>query len=63
MPRFIVTGGPTGDAGINIGSDRFEPGDEVDATTKSVKWLVDDGYLAPVGKSTAPDPEPVEEED
>lgn len=50
MPRYVVTGGPDGNAGINIGDDRYEPGDHVDATAKTVKWLVDDGYLEPVGK-------------
>ena len=53
MPRYIVTGGPTGEAGIDIGDSRYEPGDELEATAKAVKWLVDDGYLAPAGKASA----------
>ena len=53
MPRYTVTGGPSGDAGINIGDKRYEPGDALDAPAKDVKWLVDDGYLAPAGKTAA----------
>lgn len=53
MPRYTVTGGPSGDAGINIGSKRYEPGDALDAPAKDVKWLVDDGYLAPAAKTEA----------
>ena len=49
--RYTVTGGPTGTAGINIGDRRYEPGDEVEATAKTVKWLVDDGYLKPTAKT------------
>jgi hypothetical protein len=44
MPRYRVTGGPGGDAGIDIGDKRYEPGDTLDAAAKTVKWLVDDGY-------------------
>ena len=53
MPRYTVTGGPGGDAGIDIGDKRYEPGDTLDAPAKDVKWLVDDGYLAPAGKTAA----------
>jgi len=53
MPRYTVTGGPSGDAGIDIGDKRYEPGDDLDAAAKDVKWLVDDGYLAPAGKTAA----------
>ena len=64
MPRYRVTGGPSGDAGIDIGDDRYEPGDEVEATAKTAKWLVDEGYLAPLGKTTETETETetVEEE-
>lgn len=62
MPRYRVTGGPSGDAGIDLGDDRHEPGDEIEATAKSVKWLVDDGYLAPVGKTARTEAETLEEE-
>jgi len=57
MPRYVVTGGRSGDAGINIGADRYEPGDHVEASAKKVKWLVDDGYLAPAGTPTEADEE------
>ncbi len=57
MPRYVVTGGSSGDAGINIGDARYEPGDHVEAPAKKVKWLVDDGYLAPAGSATEADEE------
>lgn len=53
MPEFVVTGGPDGTAGVEIADVRYEPGDKVEATTKAVKWLVDDGYLAPATKTTS----------
>ena len=59
MPLYTVTGGPSGAAGIASGEKRYEPGDQVEATAKSVKWLSDDGYLAPAGKTAAA---PAEEE-
>ena len=60
MPRYTVTGGPSGDAGIDIGEKRYELGDALDAAAKDVKWLVDEGYLSPAGKTAAA---PVDEED
>ena len=62
MPKYVVTGGPDGTAGIEIGNRRYEPGEEIDAPTKDVKWLVDDGYLAAPNKKTA-DPAPADEEE
>ena len=59
LPRYTVTGGPSGAAGIDSGDQRYDPGDQGDATAKSVKWLIDDGYLAPAGKTAAA---PAEEE-
>ena len=53
MPRYTVTGGPSGDAGIDIGDKRYEPGDTLEAAAKTVKWLVDDGYLTPASKTAA----------
>lgn len=62
MPRYRVTGGPGGDAGIDIGDKRYEPGDVLEAAAKTVKWLVDDGYLTPASK-TAAAPAPADEEE
>ena len=59
MPLYTVTGGPSGDAGIDIGEKRYEPGDQVEATAKSGKWRIADGYLAPAAKTAAA---PAEEE-
>lgn len=53
MPRYTVTGGPNGDAGLDIGDKRYEPSDSLDAPAKDVKWLVDDGYLVLASKTAA----------
>jgi len=57
MPDYLVTGGPDGTAGISIGSTRYEPGDRVSAPARSVKWLVEDGYLTPAGAAPADEEE------
>lgn len=53
MPRYKVTGGPSGDAGMNVGAKRFEPGDSIELPAKDARWLVEDGYLTPAGKTAA----------
>ena len=60
MPKYRVTGGADGTAGVDIGGERFEPGDAVEAAAKDVKWLVDDGYLSATGNAR---PAPVDEEE
>ena len=59
MPKYRVTGGADGTAGIDIGDKRFEPGSQVEAAAKDVKWLIDDGYLAAAGNAR---PVPADEE-
>lgn len=58
MPKYKVIG----EAGITIKDVDYAPGDTVEAAPKDAKWLVDDGYLSPVGKPIA-QPGPVEEGD
>lgn len=67
--KFRVAGGPTGDAGIDVADRRYEVGDEVEMTQKNAEWLIEQGYLEPLGKSVGsftskiePEPEPVVEE-
>ena len=55
MPDYLVTGGPDGHANVSIGSDTFIPGDTLTATAKSVKWLVDQGYLTAARAAAAPE--------
>lgn len=62
MPRYRVTGGPSGDAGIDVGDTRYEPGDDIDLPAKDAKWLVEGGHLAPASK-TAAAPAPADEEE
>lgn len=51
MPRYRVTGGPDGTAGLNYKSKRVEPGDVVDDIPReSIKWLREQGYIEIVGK-------------
>ena len=53
MPRYRVTGGPGGDAGIDVRDKRYEPGDSIEMPAKDAKWLVDGGYLVAAGKTAA----------
>lgn len=51
MPRYRVTGGPSGDAGLDYKSTRAEVGDIVDDLPReSIKWLREQGYIELVGK-------------
>ena len=52
MPRYKVTG----DANVTIKDIEYKTGESFEASPKDVKWLVDDGYISPAGK-TAPAPE------
>lgn len=58
MPRYKVTG----DANVTIKDIEYKTGETFEASQKDVKWLVDDGYISPAGK-TAPAPEPEESGD
>lgn len=56
MPRYRVTGGPSGDAGIDYKSKRVEPGDVVDDLPReSIKWLKEQGYIELADSSNAPE--------
>lgn len=62
MPSYRITGGPTGDAGVNYKNTRAEVGDVVDDLPReSVKWLRDQGYIELIGKDDTPaDPAPAD---
>jgi hypothetical protein len=47
VPRYKVTG----DAGVTIKDIEYSSGESFEAAPKDVKWLVDDGYISPVGKA------------
>lgn len=47
MAKYKVTGGHDGQCGVDIKGRRYEPGDTVDVTGKSLDWMVEQGYLAP----------------
>lgn len=49
MPKYHVTGGPTGDASVEIRGKTHKAGDSFEASpkdAKDLKWLVDGGYLS-----------------
>ena len=48
MPKYIVTGGPSGDAAIEVAGKVYEVGSTIDL--KSTDWLVKQGYVASPGK-------------
>ena len=61
MPRYRITGGPDGNAGLNYKAKRVEVGEIVDDIPReSVKWLREQGYIEIEGKED-PTPDPVEE--
>tara|TARA_Y100000361_G_scaffold151790_1_gene169909 strand:+ start:157 stop:339 length:183 start_codon:yes stop_codon:yes gene_type:complete len=54
VPRYKVTG----EANVTIKDIEYKTGESFEASTKDVKWLVDDGYISPANKSSsAPEPE------
>jgi hypothetical protein len=57
MPRYRITGGPDGTAGIAYKNKRAEAGDIVDDIPReSIKWLREQGYIETLGKDDTPDP-------
>jgi hypothetical protein len=44
MPKYIVTGGASGDASIEIAGKTYAPGEEVEIKSSS-DWLVKQGYV------------------
>ena len=46
MPKYIVTGGESGDATIEVGGKVYEPGDAVEL--KPNDWLIKSGYVKSV---------------
>jgi len=62
MARYRITGGPTGDAGLDYRATRAEVGDVVeDLPRDSIKWLREQGYIEIVGKDSDPVDAEVEE--
>lgn len=55
MPKYRITGGPTGNAGLDYRTKRVEPEDIVDDLPReSIKWLREQGYIELVGKDDTP---------
>jgi len=48
MPKYIVTGGESGDATIEVNDKVYEVGDTVEL--KSSDWLVKQGYVTSTKK-------------
>lgn len=57
MPKYRITGGPDGTAGLDYKNRRVEVGDVVDDIPReSIKWLREQGYIETVGKDGADGP-------
>lgn len=62
MPKYRITGGPDGTAGLDYKNRRAEPGDVVDDLPRdSVKWLREQGYIETIGKDDSVDETIVED--
>lgn len=49
MPRYRITGGSTGEIGLDYRTTRAEPGDVVDDLPRdSIKWLREQGLIEQV---------------
>ena len=46
MPKYVVTGGETGQSGIEVAGKRYEPGDTVEIPSGKKDWRIAAGYLA-----------------
>ena len=46
VPKYHVTGGPSGESSVEVGGKTYEVGDSFEAPSKDLKWLVDEGYLS-----------------
>jgi hypothetical protein len=58
MPKYLVTGGESGESGIHLHGKRYEPGAIVEVANPKKLWLIDEGYLVLASKTktaTAPD--------
>ena len=53
MPKYIATGGETGEAEIEIGGKTYAPGATVELVGKKELWLVEQGYLKATSKQTS----------
>jgi hypothetical protein len=54
MPKYIATGGATGEADIEIAGKTYSAGDTVELVGKKDLWLVEQGYLkAQTSKQTS----------
>jgi len=61
--KFRVTGGEDGQAGISVGSRRYEAGDIIEMTQAKAGWLIDRGLLVADSKAADPEPDPEPEPD
>ena len=52
--KYKVTGGQDGVSGINVGERRYEAGETVDMPASKAEWLLEYGYLEPLGSKSVP---------
>ncbi len=53
MPKYKVTGGQDGTSGVTIDKKWYAPGETIEAVATKVRWLVEQNYLAAIGKAPA----------
>ena len=53
MPKYVVTGGESGESGVNYNGKRYEPGDTVEVAKPKGLWLITEGYLELASKAKA----------
>ena len=51
MPKYKVTGGPDGTAGVDVNDKWYAPGDTIEMPATKAEWLVEQGYLAATSKA------------
>jgi|TARA_R110002020_G_scaffold168439_1_gene357267 hypothetical protein len=48
MPKYIVTGGESGESAVEVAGKTYEVGDTVELKTND--WLIKSGYVASITK-------------
>jgi hypothetical protein len=46
MPKYKVTGGQDGTAGVDVNDKWYAPGETVEMPATKADWLVEQGYLS-----------------
>jgi len=61
--KYKVTGGADGTAGVEVAGRRYEAGDEIAIAAGKYQWLIEQGYVEPVTKTSKTEEPTSEEQD